>query len=194
MTRLLLVTPDGWWRIPLPDAAARRRSVTRLVERQFRGVDDQPLLRRSVAEELAGAAEAAAAGGGLEMYVATDVVAGVPLSASLVVTAVAAPRGLATASTASLARRIAEDGAGEVAVVDLPCGPAVRHRRVGPWAETRALGAPDDSVAVDYLLPVPGDGGWVVLSFSTPLVPLAEPMADLFEALASTARWEREAS
>jgi hypothetical protein len=45
-TRLTLVAPDDWYRLPLTDDAALQRAVDEVVTRQFRGIDDQPVLRR----------------------------------------------------------------------------------------------------------------------------------------------------
>lgn len=55
-----LVLPDHWWVIPLRPPGVRTRSVERLVERQFAGVDDQPLLRADTCRQLLAQAETAA--------------------------------------------------------------------------------------------------------------------------------------
>jgi hypothetical protein len=188
VSRLLLVTPADWWRIPLQDGVARARSVRALVRRQFRGVDDQPALRSQTEGHLAEAAQAAAERDGLEMYVATDTVVGVPIAASLVVSLLPAP--IAGRSVLGrLAQELRTDGS-EVALIDLPIGAALRRRRTERIEEASRMGATDDSVLVDFYLPAPRDACMVLLNFATPLLPLAQPMAELFEAVASTARWE----
>jgi len=50
--RLGLVVPDDWWRLPLTDDVVLRRAVDAAVDRQFRGIDNQPLLRREGAAAL----------------------------------------------------------------------------------------------------------------------------------------------
>jgi hypothetical protein len=45
-TRLALVAPDDWHRLPLTDDAALRRAEDEVVTRPFRGIADQPVLRR----------------------------------------------------------------------------------------------------------------------------------------------------
>jgi hypothetical protein len=40
-------------------------------------------------------------------------------------------------------------------------------------------------------MPVPRDGGWLLLSFSAPLGPLAPAMIKLFDAIAATLRWDQ---
>jgi hypothetical protein len=80
------------------------------------------------------------------------------------------------------------DGASAV-VVDLPSGRAVRRQRVDV-VDAGEIGAPPDqqSVLVDYSFPGP-DGSLLLLSFSSPLVSVADALAELFEAVAGTVRW-----
>jgi hypothetical protein len=40
-------------------------------------------------------------------------------------------------------------------------------------------------------VPVPRGGGWLLLSFSAPLGPLAPAMTRLFDAICSTLRWDQ---
>jgi hypothetical protein len=189
--RLLLVTPSGWWRIPLQDEGARTGSIRALVRRQFAGLDDQPLLRAQTEEQLAGAARSAAEQGGLEMYVSTDAVAGFPIAASLVVSMLPV-EGAGAAALSSLAEELRADGS-EVAMVELAgSGRVLRRRRTALPSAARNLGADSDSVVVDFYLPAPRRSGLALLNFATPLLTLAEPMAELFEAIASTARWDTD--
>jgi hypothetical protein len=62
------------------DPARRDASVEALVARQFRRVDDQPLLRRQLLEELRGVAEAAAAENGRMLAISTAVAGGIPMA------------------------------------------------------------------------------------------------------------------
>ena len=184
---LNLITPATWWRIPLPDPKARHRSVEALVERQFNSLDEDLQLRRSTSTEIKAAADAAAAASGLELYMSTETIEGVPLGISLVVTYLP----WAETSLAELAAAFAENGE-ETTIIDLPAGPALRRRRTARPPEAERLGATDDSVLVDFMLPSPSDDGLMLLSFSSPLLPLAEPLAEMFEAVACTATWESE--
>jgi len=142
-----------------------------------------------VERTLLDSSRAAAEGGGLEMYVSTEVVAGVPLAISLVVTVLSAPASAGDTPMAELVRELGQDGS-EVTLVELAAGRAVRRRRTDRPREIADLGAPDDSVLVDFFVPVPGHDALVLLSFSTPLLPLADALAEFFEAIAGTARWE----
>jgi hypothetical protein len=56
--------------------------------------------------------------------------------------------------------------------------------------------APDDPAdtglpvtSVDWHIPVPGAEAYLLLSFSTPLDPVADLMADLFDAVAHSLTW-----
>ena len=44
---------------------------------------------------------------------------------------------------------------------------------------------------VDFFLPLPGQPGLLVLSFSTPVEPLAEALVMLFDVIAESLRWTR---
>lgn len=185
-TRLTLVAPDDWYRLPLTDEAALQRAVDAVVTRQFRGTDDQPVLRRQSAAALQDRARQARDNGGVDMYLSTEFVSGMPLALSLVVSLV--PRPPAGDSLRALARGLDDDDARAV-LVDLPSGQAVRRQRVGTLdlGEVDATGA-QDVLLVDYSFLGPGDT-LLLLSFSSPLVPVADALAELFEAVASTVRW-----
>jgi hypothetical protein len=61
---------------------------------------------------------------------------------------------------------------------ELRSGRAVRVRRFDPPITT-----------LDLHIPVPGGSAWLLPSFSTPLVPLADALVGLFDAIAGTLRW-----
>lgn len=181
---LTLLVPDGWWRVPLASRDQAAQSVQRLVDRQFRGLDDQPLLRREAERELLGAATRAADAGGQMMWLSHQLVAGLPLSASLVASAgpAAGPGGFESVQGQLT-------GTGQVDVARVPAGTVVRRRSRGSDRESDRLGAPDRPLLVDYWLQAP-DGNCVVLAFSTPLEPLGEAMVELFDAVVASVRWQ----
>jgi hypothetical protein len=130
-----LITPEDWYRIPLQPHDRREVSVGALIRRQFAGVDDQPILRRKAQEQLLGTAEAGAEQGGLVLYLSFLEAAGIPLSASLLVSRVDEEfDGLD--AVAALA------GSGEVELVTLPAaGRAARLLRRERTKESRRLGS-----------------------------------------------------
>ncbi|KAB8167271.1 hypothetical protein FH607_010355 [Streptomyces mimosae] len=79
----------------------------------------------------------------------------------------------------------------EVTTVTLPSGEAVRCRRRGVPEDAPEWGQPPErpGTIVDFTLPVPGSGGWPVLTFSTPIPELADPLTEMFDAIARSLRW-----
>jgi hypothetical protein len=66
----------------------------------------------------------------------------------------------------------------QVTLVDLPAGQAVR---------VRSEDLPNTNL--DIHVPVPGSSAYLLLSFSTPLAPLADALVGMFDAIAGTLRW-----
>ncbi|MFJ2832677.1 hypothetical protein ACIPC1_34865 [Streptomyces sp. NPDC087263] len=178
-----LITPEDWYRIPLQPPEHREASVNALIKRQFAGVDDQPVLRRKAEEQLLGAAEKGADGGGVVLYLSFLEAAGIPLSASLLISRLH-QRFDSLDAVAALA------GKGEVAPVRLPAaGRAARRRRSERTREARRMGTEFEDTIVEYFVPVPDRDEVLMLTFSTPLEPIADAMAELFDAVAGTLRW-----
>jgi hypothetical protein len=203
-----LVTPAEWWRIPLQPEERRHASVGQLVDRQFRGLDDQPLLKRDTAQRLhATADEAAQQAGGLELFVSTQLIAGVPLGVSLLVSMLPAgtmssldrlhdalATGGPSGDTGGGPSNRPSDGVPELARETIAAGPVLRRRRtVRPGADDPGEELPRS--VVDYWVPVPGDGGLLQLSFSTPMPEqLAAAMVELFDAVTASLRWKQPSS
>ncbi|MER7574597.1 hypothetical protein [Streptomyces sp. NPDC126514] len=180
-----LVTPEDWYRIPLRPRERMEASVAALVKRQFAGVDDQPVLRRKAEEQLLGAADAGIEQGGVVLYLSFLEAGGIPLSASLLVCRI-------FEKFDSLDAVVALAGSGEVEPVELPAaGPAARLLRRERPKQSRKLGTEFDDTIVEYFVPVPDRDEVLLLTFSTPLEPIAEAMVGLFDAVAGTLRWHR---
>jgi hypothetical protein len=177
-----LVVPGGWFAVDL-DPGRRERAVVALVQRQFAGVDNAPHLKAQALQELLAKAGTAHDAGGLEMFLSLQRVAGIPLAASLVIFLVPPPEAQAVTAE-DLAGSLGGEGR-QVRVTDLPAGTAVRVlRRTGSENGTAAA-------TLEVFAPVPGDSGWLLLSFSAPLGPLAPAMMKLFDAIAATLRWDQ---
>ncbi|MGW1625951.1 hypothetical protein [Streptomyces sp. NPDC002172] len=178
-----LITPEDWYRIPLQPPDRREASVSALIRRQFAGVDDQPVLRRKAEEQLRGAAEAGAERGGVALYLSFLEAGGIPLSASLLVS-------LLDEKFDSLDAVAALSGSGEVEPVTLPAaGRAARLLRRERTKESRRLGSEFQDTIVEYFVPVLDCHNVLLLTFSTPLEPIADAMVELFDAVAATLRW-----
>jgi len=177
-----LEVPEGWFAVDL-EPGRRERSVAALVKRQFAGIDNAPHLKEQARQELLAQTEAAQTAGGLEMFLSLQQIAGVPLAASLVIFLIPPP-GTQVVTAQNLARSLSE-AERQAAVVDLPAGQAVRVLGRTP--------SPDESASatLEVFVPVPHSGEWLLLSFSTPLGPLALALTKLFDAICITLRWDQ---
>ncbi|MFI1755642.1 hypothetical protein [Streptomyces sp. NPDC020571] len=198
-----LLMPEGWFRILL-DPDQRDRSVDALVERQFRGIDNAPHLKEELRDDLRRRAAKAYRGGGIELFLSLQAVGPFTVPASLLVT-LAPLRHAEPLPPEDLARTLAEDaeatadGSGnagtpvpEIAVEELTAGTAVRVRRLTRQPGENGPDAPHAahaSVSVEYHFPVPGTTAYLLLTFSTPLEPIADAMAGLFDAIAGSLTW-----
>jgi hypothetical protein len=186
--RILL--PDGWFRIDL-SPECRQRSVDALVERQFNGIDDGPHLKRQAREELLARAVKAYENGGLELYLSLQQAGPVTIPASLLITFVP-PQHPEVVPPEVLRNYLAGNGpAGRrITVEELQSGHAVRVRaRTVPAAED-PTGNTLPTTSVDYHVPIPNSAAYLLLSFSTPLDPLADAMVGLFDAIAASLAWK----
>ncbi|AZP23469.1 hypothetical protein EJC51_28310 [Streptomyces aquilus] len=191
--RLLL--PEGWFRVNI-DPEQREASVSALVNRQFEGTDNAPHIKRQLREELLAQATAAFNAGGLELYLSLQQAGPLTIPASLLITLLPPTSGGKALTAESIAARLSADSDVAVSVVELSAGTAVRTRRMMGQPDRSAPpgvpGTPDEalpSVTLDYQLPVPATGAHLLLTFSTPLVQIADAMVELFDAVAASLRW-----
>ncbi|MEU9209033.1 hypothetical protein AB0D27_14040 [Streptomyces sp. NPDC048415] len=186
-----LAVPEGWERVVLdPDRWPHR--IDKLVNRGLRRTKATPQLKAALGDRIKAQAEAAHANGGVEMYLVNQVMGQVPVSAGLVVTVLRPPSGRAVGDLSDIALSLGTRGAdadSDVTMVDLPAGPAVRHFY-------RRRPAPDDPdgnkllvTHLDVCLAVPHSDQRLLLSFSTPMEPLAEALVTLFDSIARTLQW-----
>ncbi|MBV9025370.1 MAG: hypothetical protein JO362_16610 [Streptomycetaceae bacterium] len=187
--RLLL--PDGWFRIDL-SPERRERSVDALVKRQFNGVDDAPHLKRQARDELLGRAIKAYDNGGLELYLSLQQAGPMTIPASLLITFVP-PQHPEGVPPEALMKYLTGNGpAGRhITVEELQSGHAVRVRARTVPAADDPTGNTLPTTSVDYHLPIPHSSAYLLLSFSTPLDPIADAMAGLFDAIAASLTWKR---
>ncbi|MEV6792666.1 hypothetical protein AB0M87_11805 [Streptomyces sp. NPDC051320] len=185
--RLLL--PDGWFRILL-EPVERERSATALVERQFQGVDNAPHLKAELLKDLLRRGAKAYRSGGIELYLSLQPVGPFTIPASLLVTLAPLehPEPLPLDVLAGTLVGGAPAGQ-EVSIEDLSSGPAVRVRKQTEQPGDDADGRTHYSTSVEYHLPVPHTTAFLLLTFSTPLEPLADAMAGLFDAVADSLCW-----
>lgn len=208
-----LVLPDGWVRLPA-DPVALRPAVRRWLSGRFAGLprDATAQLRHELEQELVELADRGVGVRAVDLLLLTLDVADRPLSGSCLVSvlpvALSGPEQLAalaeTARPDALSSDVVPLGSGSgVRVVrderpDEPVAPltgqdaeraaAVVRELVGPGAVT-APTQPPTSRAVDVFVPVPDAELTLLLSFSTPVRPLFDPLTDLFTAIAGTVQF-----
>jgi hypothetical protein len=188
--------PDSWYDIDV-HPATRDDSIRVLVEDRVRGNDDLWRERRSIITFLRQQAKAAYdAGATYCASFATPTDEG-PVTGSVVISLVRAPAGsseqddltehLASLFTPVPKGRHEYDPWTSVGTVDVP--------GVGPCA--RSWGVQDvevdgrgyiRNVFMQTAVPVPGSNKVFLISASSPVVPLAEPLLDLFDAVTGTFR------
>ncbi|MDT0307483.1 hypothetical protein RM780_10965 [Streptomyces sp. DSM 44917] len=189
-----MITPTDWFRIPLRSAAQREKSVQALVDLTYASRDEFAVKRRELRELLTSITDKAVEQLGIELYLSTQGVFGVPIPASLLVTAEPedpAVRAVLPVEMLADGLRNKHGENADVRVVRLTCGPAVRCRRRELSQDSKDLGQPEDrpSTLLDFYLPVPHSGAWLVLSFSTPLPELADAQVEMFDAVADSFLW-----
>lgn len=168
-----VLLPPGWVRIPLDGREGAR--VTALAAQKTASLPAPH--RHQVRERLTGLLRStlrdARSCGGIDILLSLAERDGVPLAASCLVCYLdrdgKVPLDMLSAELSAI---------GRADVVAIPSGSAVRHRYVEP-----------DMSKLDYFLPVPGRTGLLTLAFATPVEPLAEPFALLFDAIAESLRW-----
>jgi hypothetical protein len=189
-----MLLPPGWARIPLDDKTPVR--VKNLVAARLSAAPAElrQALRTSLTREITDTLATAARHGGLDVFLSLDPVAGMPVPASALVTHLEETDGGDPLS--ALLERLAAGGDGvdveEIDVVEVAGAPAVRRRSTRREAVAPAGDLPGGVLHVtqlEYLVPVPGAGGVLVLAFSTPIEQLGPPLVGLFDVMATSLRW-----
>ncbi|MFI1094548.1 hypothetical protein [Streptomyces sp. NPDC020917] len=207
-----LVLPPGWVRIPLRDGTREA-----LDEKVFRGIEEIPAgvprdqgmaYRLHVRRKVDRMVEEARRAGGLDLYVPARVRSRTLMASSFLVSEIArdgdepgdgyddaSVPGSGPQAELVLARLAADRRSGEAGELRL-AGEAMAVR----WEYLTVPDGSDPEVDVgcrhvDYVLPVPGDGGrWLAVSHSTagdgdPGSAFTRALTDLFDAVMSTFQW-----
>jgi len=183
-----LAVPEGWERVVLdPDRWTHR--IDKVVNRGLRRTKATPQLKAALAERMREQAEAAHANGGVEMYVMNQVLGQVPVSAGLVVSVLRPSPGTEPGDLSDIALSLGTKGEEDVTLSDLPAGPAVRHRYLRRPAPDDPDGNKLAVTHLDVYLAVPHSDLRLLLSFSTPMEPLADALVTLFDSVARTLQW-----
>ncbi len=186
-----LLLPPGWWHIPLDER--RGQSIQALLDRRLASLprDRVATLRRELEGELTRLVERAVANDAVEMYLNVDLMRGLPVAASCLVTVV--PVNLGTALPArDLASLMGDQPGDEVGVLEVAGAPAARVRRREPVTDTDGLSTGELAVTrLQVYVSVPHATEMLLLSFSTPIDPIADAMVALFDAIACSLQWRQ---
>jgi len=178
--------PESWWTVDLRDEAARRRSVSALVERQVGRDDSRASLRGDLRSQLGRAADDAARAGGRIMAVSLMRADGIPVPATLTMYRVPGAA-LDDRGAEELARllRASQQQDDEIEIAHGLLGPVLR--RVSRRQGDASIGGSDVTLLlVDYWLDPTDAHGLMQLSFSSPLLELREGLLELFDAIVAS--------
>lgn len=175
-----VLLPPGWVRIPL-DGRESARAAT-LAANKTAGLEEpqRSAVRDKLARMIRQALGDARSAGGIDVLLSLAERDGMPLAASCLISYL--NQGQEVPLDMLAAELSGKDGeaGGDVSLTEVGGGPAVRRR----YAE-------DGITKVDYFLPIPGrPTGFLVMAFGTPMLPLADALVTLFDAIAASLRWQ----
>ena len=191
--------PGNWWRVSLTDEESRQADIRSIARDAFGKADNVARLRADLRAELLRATELAVDGDADSMYFAREVIQGVPLPVSLVVTYTADYAGISPIqpernleTLVNSVDRIDDDSHDE-ADDDYVLGESAVVRRIR-FQEPKEI---DDSeiagrapsLSVNYWITVPKRNRVLVMAFQTAFTELKEPLLDLYNAIVESIRW-----
>ena len=201
------VLPGTWGRIDLRSNARMERTIRQLVERTLGRADSLAAVRGELRGRFRSAVELAMTQGAVDFYVSLELAPGVPLPAWLAVilpafesdefarlggseVADALTRQLTLSEPrgAEPVLRLAPEASASTEATSRDPISAVRqvvHRTEPAVDEVPSM----DILRVDYWLAATSPNRVALLSFSTALAELEEPLLGLFDAIVGTARW-----
>lgn len=183
-----LIVPQGWFQLHL-EPEERDRSILALAELQFKGIDNRPHLKEQLMRDLQRRAKDAHRVGGLELYLSTLTLGPIPLASSLLVSMPPPGEWPSSGSTLEISDHLQSAG-NDVSTVKLPAaGEAVREFRKESASPDSQMGNTLPTTTVTYHVPIPGTTRWLLMTFSTPVDPLADQMVELFDVVAQTLQW-----
>lgn len=196
-----LVFPAGWTSLDL-QSPRLHQEVDLLIQRQLANFGSAPNLRREILGLIRGQADAARHIGGVELHLSLMPAGAFTIPACLLVSV--SPPGAPVNDLSTLKEALhSQDPDKRLEVVVLSVGETLRSRDRRSFPAdlrppTQMVEFPHMeggefavSFGTTYYLPIPGYAGFLTLSFSSPLIALADPLTDLFDSIASTFRWTR---
>lgn len=195
LTGYSIVLPPGWQRIPLRQGtqAAIRDITKKASARLSRHIPSEQAIsyRLCIEQGLAEATRKGLRAGGIDLYLPTELIHGVAVPASFIVSCGTHPAPTPVDHTQVIGRLMGSTEKSAPVIVD---------GITGLRTEGAVMAAPDQeadaaTLRVDYILPLPGHiGWWLIVTFSTlsdgnPESEFAKLLAQLFDAIMLTFRW-----
>ncbi|MFF1696706.1 hypothetical protein ACFVXC_24365 [Streptomyces sp. NPDC058257] len=169
-----ILVPRDWFRVDLTQERWRGQLKT-FVDREAADSGASAETRRGIWTTLRNTAEAGVAQGALEFFLKTESPQDSAYPASLLVSLLPTPPGLAPDAADLAGTLTRRRGSGsQITTIELPAGDTVR-------AVTDAT--------LDFHVRMPGGVGYLILAFSLPLSGTEGPMGDLCDAIAYSLRW-----
>lgn len=192
--RLAIATPADWMVLPLDDRDRDRdRRIARMVERRMGKDDRLAHVRLPIVAQLRKYAREAAEKGAFLIAMHGRMVRDVPLSSTVVASWLpllvdrdGQPLPDADSILSALAPGTEKGEVLEQSVIDLPVGRATRVRRRTKPDIQDMKGEEIYGESFDYFVPIAEVDRTLVLICSTPILPLADAYAVLFDTLAGT--------
>lgn len=173
-----LLVPRDWFRVDLTQDRWRPQLKT-FVDRHTAGKNVPADVQRNIWVALRNNVEEGLTRGALEFFLKSESDDGRAMPASLLVSLLPT-RGALAVPPEEFAQILTEreqrksGSQAEVSVVELPAGRSVRVLR---------------PTALDLQIHMPGDAGYLMLSFSVPINGVSGPMGRLCDAIAGSLRW-----
>lgn len=191
-TGYTLVLPPGWSRVPL--RRDTEKAIAKILDRSFEVLprDKVASLRREMELRLRELAGQARENCGLDLYLPTERMGDVTVTASFVVAEMSFGSAERVDPGMLVVRLVADSE--HTTAVELAGTAGTRNEHVAAADAERVEHA---SRRVDYVLPVPADPArWLVVSFSTlgagdPTDEFADLLVELFDVIMTTFRWRR---
>lgn len=186
--------PGAWSRIDVRDPETAMRDVRRLVDRIVPRRDDAAEMRRQLRDQLQKSVDGAVAASASDLYFAHEILRGIPLPASLVVSrpeirALGLMQGQPEHNKALISTTVDQlSGADPYEdPADFVVGSAgvARRSRVRPGRGEGDRGSLD----VTYWIAAPSVKGIVVMAFTSGMPELRSSLTELFDAIVSSIVW-----
>lgn len=200
-----VAVPANWYALDL-DPRTRTEAIAKVVEQRLGPgtAPEQLQVRRELTGMLRGYARQAASHGAIYAALMDEVLAGTPISASMIVAAGEAPRDddgepILAAEDLAAALAASEQDPGFVSadvgdkpapeVFEMLAGMGVRLRRTTEAGIVTPDGRELATAESQYFVAVPDTDKVLVLTFSTPNLGVREALEELFDAIARTLDW-----